>query len=154
MTWRARGRDREVAPEALSKLEAVQFKARGDLLNFAARHPGALSGYFLAMVHQKCSHGRLRRSKQLGEVSVGAWARAYSSLTETRDEREAQTLSEVMDLINARDLATAMDVLALRIIAIQTAKGKAGSWERAQNLELVGGTGSIGAGTGMLRLTA
>ena len=154
LRWRGpKSKSRRVAPAQERKLETEKFKAKGDLLAFAAKHPGALSGYFLAMVHRKLSHGRLTETKQLRQASVTTWAAAHSGLTELRDQREVQTLALVIDLINARDLATAMDVLAQRIIAIQRAKTKGGSWEKAETVELLTGTGGGVAAGGLLKLT-
>ena len=42
-----------------------------------------------------------------------------------------------MDHISAKKLAAAMDIIAQRITAIQRAKQKGGSWEKAQLIELV-----------------
>ena len=154
LRWRGpKAKSRRVDPAQERKLETEKFKAKGDLLAFAAKHPGALSGYFLAMVHRKLSHGRLTETKQLRHASVTTWAQAHSGLTELRDQREVQTLALVMDLINAQDLATAMDVLAQRIIAIQRAKAKGGSWEKAEAAELLAGTGGGVAAGGLLKLT-
>ena len=103
-----KAKSRRVDPAQERRLETEKFKAKGDLLAFAAKHPGALSGYFLAMVHHKLSHGRLTDTKQLRQASVTTWAAAHSGLTELRDQSEVQTLALVIDLINAQDLATAM----------------------------------------------
>ena len=154
LRWRGpKSKSRRVDPAQERKLETEKFKAKGDLLAFAAKHPGALSGYFLAMVHRKLSHGRLTETKQLRHASVTTWAQAHTGLTELRDQREVQTLALVMDLINGQDLATAMDVLAQRIIAIQRAKSKGGSWEKAEAAELLTGTGGGVAAGGLLKLT-
>ena len=58
-----------------------------------------------------------------------------------------------MDLVSAADLATAMDVLAQRIIAIQRAKTKGGSWPKAEAVGLLTGTGGGVAAGGLLKLT-
>eukprot|EP00959_Pyramimonas_sp_CCMP1952_P025353 531728-Pyramimonas_sp.AAC.1 len=46
-----------------------------------------------------------------------------------------------------------MDVLAQRIIALQRAGSKGGSWEKAEAAELLTGTGGGVAAGGLLRLT-
>ncbi|CAE8732571.1 unnamed protein product, partial [Polarella glacialis] len=135
--WKDKGSSKSVKAESVRRLEGIKFKARGELLTFAARHPGALSGYFLAMIHQKLSAGRVTRGKQLREVSVSQWAAQHSGLTETRDLREVATLGAVMDCINMRDLSTAMDTLSQRIVAIQLAKTAGCDWKKAEALELV-----------------
>ena len=58
-------------------------------------------------------------------------------MTELRDQREALTLSAIMDAINRRELATAADILVSRLVALQFAKRKGGSWEKAAKLELI-----------------
>ena len=59
-----------------------------------------------------------------------------------------------MDLINSRDLGQAMDLLAQRILAVQRAKTKGGSWEKAGNIELLAGPSTGAAVGGILRVTA
>ena len=152
--WRARGRDRSVDPRELRELEAKKFKARGELLSFAARKPGALSGYFLSVVHQRLSHGPVRRTASLRNASVSQWAAQHAGLSEVRDQREVATLAQVMDLINLRTLEEAMDVISQRIVAIQQAKKKGGSWEKAEHIELTNPMNSAAAPSGLLRLTA
>ena len=152
--WRARGRDRSVDPRELRELEAKKFKARGELLSFAARKPGALRGYFLSAVHQRLSHGPVRRTASLRNASVAQWAAQHSGLTEVRDQREVATLAQVMDFINLRTLEEAMDVISQRIVAIQQAKKKGGSWEKAEHIELTNPMNAAAAPSGLLRLTA
>ena len=135
-------------------METEKFRARGDLLAFAAKHPGALSGYFLAMIHRKLSQGRLQRTGQLRNVSTTAWAAQYTGLTEQRDLKEVMTLATVVDLVNARDLAAAMDVLCQRVVAIQRAKVKGGSWEKAETVDLVMlPSAGMSAPSGLLKLS-
>jgi len=148
------GKDRAVSAAEQMKLEQVKFKKKGDLLTFAAKHPGALSGFFLAGVYAKLSKGlMLTRSKQLRAASVAAWV-DRAGLTGVRDVREVLTLGYVMDCISKKELAQAMDILAQRILAIQSAKRKGGTWERAEMLELTPTSGAAMAPGGMLQLTA
>ena len=49
-------------------------------------------------------------------------------------------------------LETAMDTLAQRILAIQAAKKKGGSWEKAEQAELVVGPSTGAMASGLLRL--
>ena len=140
-------------PEEVRALEGRRFKARGELLTFAAKSPGALSGYFLSMIHQKLSAGRVTQTKQLRDVSVSSWAERHAGVTETRDQREIATLAAVMDAVNGRMLAEAMDILSQRIVAIQRAKTSGSSWAKAENLELVISGAGAGATAGMLKLT-
>ena len=62
------------------------------------------------------------------------------------------TLSEVLDAVNRREIAQAMDIVCQRILAIQAAKTKGGSWEKAEAIELVNNSKSL-ASTSMLALT-
>ena len=59
LKWKSAGKNRPVDPKEVRELETRKFKARGELLSSAACHPSALSGYFLATLHQKLSHGIL-----------------------------------------------------------------------------------------------
>ena len=58
-------------------------------------------------------------------------------MTELRDQREIQTIAEALDRLNRKDVESAFDVLVQRIQAIQTAKKKNSSWEKASNIELI-----------------
>eukprot|EP00973_Karenia_brevis_P012307 1671481-Karenia_brevis.AAC.1 len=66
----------------------------------------------------------------------------YAGLTEIRHMREVQNLALAMDHINRAELKQAMDVLAQRVITIQAAKRKGGSWEKAEGLELLPPSGT------------
>jgi len=112
-----------------------------------------LSGYFLAMIHQKLSHGLVKHTSDLHRVSVSQWAAQHSGLTEVRDQREVATLAAAMDAVNSRCLEDVMDIMAQRILAIQQAKKKGGSWEKAEAIELVTGMGTGATASGLLRLT-
>ena len=46
-------------------------------------------------------------------------------------------LSYVLDSVNRGELAQAMDVLSQRILALQLAKRKGGSWEKAESVDLI-----------------
>lgn len=109
---------------------------KGDLLAFAAKSPGALTAHFLASVYARLSKGTLSRSSQLREASAASWAHQFSGLSEVRDLKEVLTLCEILDNINRREIARALDILCQRIVAIQAAKAKGGSWEKAESLEL------------------
>ena len=86
---------------------------------------------------------------------MATWAStagALTGLTEVRDVREVQTIAAALDHINARDLSSAMDILCQRILSIQSAKKKGGSWEKAEQVELLPGSGHSLASGGMLAL--
>ena len=152
LCWKDHGKDRKVHQADLTHVDMLKFKKRGDLVAFASRHPGALTAHFLAGMYSRLSKGSLSRSGQLREPSVTAWAHQFSGLTEIRDIKEVVTLSEVLDAVNRREIAQAMDIVCQRILAIQAAKTKGGSWEKAEAIELVNNSKSL-ASTSMLALT-
>ena len=133
-------------------MDAQKFKRKGELLAYATKHPGALSAHFLASIYARLSKGRMTQSSQPREANVVQWASQHSGLTEIRDVREVLTLAEAMDCINRREISRAMDVLAQRILAIQQAKRKGGSWEKAECIELIP-SGNALASSSMLALT-
>jgi hypothetical protein len=55
------------------------------------------------------------------------------------------TLASAMDAINRREVQQAMDILSQRILAIQLAKRKGGSWEKAEAVELIPGSSGLAA---------
>ena len=137
----------------LQRFAAKKFRDQPDLVAFATTHPGALSAFFLSMIHQRVNQTMLKRSSELRNHSVVDWVQRCSGLVELRDTREAQTLAMAMDAINQNQLATCMDILAQRIQAIQAAKAKGGSWEKAAKIELALPQGALAGYSGLLRLT-
>ena len=81
----------------------------------------------------------------LMKVNVAQWASQNAGLSDIRDIREVATLSHAMDAINRREAAMAMDILAQRILAIQLAKRKGGSWEKAEAVELIPDSSGLSA---------
>lgn len=137
----------------LSYVEGMRLTRKGDLVAFAAKRPGALSGWFLAGVYARLCKGSVRRSRHLREANVGAWV-SQCGLTDIRDLREVMTLAAVIGAINRREVSRAMDVLSQRILAVQAAKGKkGGAWEKAEALELIPGSGHSMLAGGMAALT-
>jgi len=134
-------------------MEQRRFKAKHELMTFAARHPGALTGHFLAMVREKLGRGSVTNTRQLRDTPVGVWVTSHGGVKEVRDQREMQTIAAVMDSINRQDVAEALDLLTQRLLAVQAAKREGGgSWAKAEALELIpGAAGSTGAGS-VLRL--
>lgn len=139
LAWKEKGKDKKVSYEDLTHVDQLRLKKKGDLLNFAAKHPGALTAHFLAGVYARLSKGTISRSSQLREASVCAWAHSHSGLTEPRDLKEVITLAEVLDHVNRREISRALDIIVQRIVAIQAARQKGGTWEKAENLELISG---------------
>ncbi|CAL1133794.1 unnamed protein product [Cladocopium goreaui] len=145
LKWREHGKDQKVSYSDLAHVDQLRLKKRGDLLAFAAKSPGALTAHFLAGIYARLSKGSISRSSQLREASAVSWAHQFSGLSEVRDQKEVLTLSEILDHINRREIARALDVLCQRIVAIQQAKAKGGSWEKAEALELVTNQRSLAA---------
>ena len=141
MQWRAKGRNRSVLPGDLEKVDAIRLKGqRAELLSFAAKRPGALAAHFLAAVRSRMKGptGSVRETKELRDVSLTDWVqKGGSTLTEIRDVREVTTLAAICDAIQADRLEEAMDLITMRIHALQSAKAKGGSWDKAQKLELI-----------------
>lgn len=147
-----KSKNRSLEYNEVHAVDAQKFKRKGELLAYATKHPGALSAHFLASIYSRLSKGRLTKSSQLREANVTQWASQHSGLSEIRDVREVLTLAETMDCINRREISRAMDVLAQRILAVQQAKRKGGSWEKAECIELIP-SGSALASNAMLALT-
>ena len=135
-------------------METKKWKAKGDLFTFAAEHPGALSGYFLAMIYSRMGGGTVTSTRDLKQASVMGWVEKYGGVSETRDVREMTTLAYAMDLVNKKQMAEVMDVLAQRILSIQNAKKKGGSWEKAEAIELTPSSGAGATSNPLLRLMA
>ena len=152
LVWKEKGKDKKVSYEDLTHVDQLRLKKKGDLLNFAAKNPGALTAHFLAGVYARLSKGTIHRSSQLREASVSAWAHQHSGLTEPRDLKEVLTLAEVLDHVNRREIARALDIIVQRIVAIQSARQKGGTWEKAENLELINSQRTL-ASSSMLALT-
>ena len=66
-----------------------------------------------------------------------------------RDLREAQTIAAAIEQVSRRDLERAMDILCMRLVALQRAKAKGGSWEKAQRCELIPEPGSEAGPSGL-----
>ncbi|CAL1168520.1 unnamed protein product, partial [Cladocopium goreaui] len=106
LRWKIDAKDKKVPLSSLTHVAQLKLK-RGDLVSFAARHPGALT------------------------------AEQFSGLTEVRDMKEVVTSAEILDAVNREEISQALDVLCQRILAIQAAKQKGGTWEKAEAIELV-----------------
>jgi len=152
LRWKEGGKSKSVSYSDLAHVDQLKFKKKGDLVAFAAKHPGALTAHFLAGVFTRLSKGTLAKSSQLRDVSVTSWAHQFAGLSELRDMKEVLTLAEILDHVNRREIARALDVLVQRILAIQAAKMKGGSWEKAEGIELVN-TNKTLASSSMLALT-
>jgi len=153
LRWKPNGRNQPVTAEQLHKLSAQRFKNRGALLAFAAKHPGALTASFLAEVHRKCGLGEVRESKNLRKASVRTWATDKSGLTDLRDQREVSTLAAVTDHLQVDEVAMALDIICQRISAVQLAKQKGSTWERAEKSELIPIGSHLMAPPGVQQLT-
>lgn len=151
--WKHRGSSRSLSPRQVTRFAGHKFRDQSDVISFAAQHPGALTAFFLGMVHQKLHQGLVRNTRDFRRTSVLSWVERHSGLAEVRDVREAVTLATAMDLMNQGQYAELMDVLAQRLSALQAAKAKGGSWEKAAKIELTIPPGQAAAPSGLLRLT-
>jgi ribosome assembly protein YihI (activator of Der GTPase) len=124
LRWKIDAKDKKVPLSSLTHVAQLKLKnlKRGDLVSFAARHPGALT------------------------------AQQFSGLTEVRDMKEVVMSAEILDAVNREEISQALDVLCQRILTIQAAKQKGGTWEKAEAIELVGNRKSL-VSTSMLALT-
>jgi hypothetical protein len=153
LRWEADGRNKKVDPRKVQRFATKRFKDQGDVIAFASQHPGALTAHFLQMVHQRFCQVMMKDTREMRSHSLVDWTTHFSHLSDIRDQKEVMTLSLAMDSINARKLETAMDVLAQRISAVQAAKSKGGSWEKAAKIELTLPPGQASSSSGLLRLT-
>lgn len=135
--WKHRGRNRSADPPELNKLETTSFKRRGELLAYAASHPGALTGDFLAAVHQRCGLGTVKESKQLRNPSVRKWAARESGAMEIRDLCAIATLAALLDHANMGEVEQALGIPTQRILSVQMAKPKGRSWDKSVKVELI-----------------
>ena len=151
--WRWRGKDRKVSAGSIARLDAEKFKqGRSALLAFAQQHPGALTAHFVNACRQKMrgAAGCVTRTRELRELDLSQWVSSGASgLTETRDLRELYTLASVFDAVQKRDAERALDVLVMRVQALQRAKAKGGSWEKASRIELIAEAGAEMSATGV-----
>ena len=134
-------------------LEKHKFKQKGDLVAYAAKYPGAMIGYLLTAVYAKLTKGLPSSTEHRHGVNVSTWAAQHTGLTEVRDLREVATLAAAIDAVNRREVEKALDILSQRIMAIQKAKSKGGTWDKAEALELLPGSGTSMVPGGMLSLT-
>eukprot|EP00974_Lingulodinium_polyedra_P043378 4165135-Lingulodinium_polyedra.AAC.1 len=108
----------------------------------------------MAGAHLALMRGQVSRSRQLRQVSVATWAQRMAGVSDVRDVREIMTIAAAMDRIQASEIEAAMDILSQRILAIQVAKGKGGTWDKAEKLELIGGSGGSLASSALLALAS
>ena len=126
----------------LHALEGYRFKKKGDVVQYAAKHPGALSGYFLATCYQSASKGTIGTigtQGDLSRVSVAQWASNQSGLSGIHDTREVATLAHAVDAINRKEVQQAMDILAQQLLPNHLA------WEKAEAVELIRGSSGLAA---------
>ena len=109
------------------------------MITFASKHEGALTAHFINQIRMKLkgSMGMVRKSKELRDIDVTRWVQECTGLTELRDRREALTLATVMNYINMDAAEKAMDTICMRLVALQRAKAKDGSWQKACKVELI-----------------
>ena len=148
LRWKQDGRNHKVTAEDLARLDQERFKAVGTgsgtsrpaLFTFCQRSPGAVTAHFLAQVRQRLLSpgGRPRQTKEFRSATCVDWVDNVSGLCELRSQREAYTLTSILDTANKDCIAEALDILVMRLHALQVAKAKGGTWEKASQIELIG----------------
>jgi len=134
-------------------VESRRCETKADVHQIASKYPGALAAYWLAAIYSKVTRGEsVRSTKDLRRTNAFAWSTTFSGLSDLRDQREVQTLCLAIDHVNKDQMAEALDTMAQRVVAIQAAKRKGGTWEKAEAAELLPGTGSAVVPGGMLSL--
>ena len=123
----------------MERFRGLCFKRRPDLLNFAAKRPGALAAHFLAQVRERLSKGEPRSGKELLETDAASWI-PVSGLKEVRDLREATVLCRILTELTHRRPEKAADIIAMRLREIRFAKTASSSWEKAEAVSLMPGT--------------
>ena len=123
----------------MERHRGLRFKRWSDLLNFAAKHPGALAGHFLAQVRERLSRGEPRNAKELLETDVGAWV-PVSGLKEVRDVREAAVLCRILTELTHKRTEKAANIIAMRLRELRFAKSSGSSWEKAEVCSLLPGS--------------
>ena len=98
VTWtqKSKGMKKLVTAKMLHAVESHKFKKKGDVVQYAASHPGALSGYFLATCFQRLCKGTVGTQSDLLKVNVAQWASQHAGLSDIRGIREVATLSHAM----------------------------------------------------------
>ena len=125
-------------PWQMQILDRDETETQAAFLSFAQKYPGSLTARFLSNCKAKLRGGRNTKTKHLKDVSGSSWVQArLVSLAEIGDQREAQTLASVSDLVNAGDMSRAMDIVVSRRLALLQAKEKRGSWQKASKMELI-----------------
>jgi len=142
MMWRdpKRSAKRHVSARQLERAESLRFKRRSDLINYAAKHPGALGALFLHHVRTKLSLSTAGKMDDLYRADVTTWAATGTGLKETRDIKEVQLLSKILLEINKDRLPQAVDIIAQRIREVRMAKQAGNSWEKAELISLMPGS--------------
>ena len=118
-------------------MQILKFKRRADLLEFSQKFPGALAAQFVVAAVERLENASATNERQLYRADLARWARDYAQLKEVRDQREVQTLCAAMQRITRDEVPQALDLMSQRIKSILLAKSSKGSWEKAQNIELL-----------------
>ena len=105
--WKDRTKTEKVTPQQLNKIESMKSKRKGDLVSFAASHPGALGAFFLAGVYAYMHKGMITKSSQLRDLSLSSCAAQSTGLTEVRDLRGIMTIAAAIDRVNRARLPQA-----------------------------------------------
>ena len=151
--WDRGKKRRSLSPGGIRNLQTIRVKNRAELIHFASRHRGCLAAQFLVAVHNALAKGDPKDTRELMHVDVTRWSQDCTGLKETRDLREVQNLCLVLQRLQAGRESEAADCIAQRIKSILTAKAPKGSWEKAQQIELLPVSGAAVATAAELSLT-
>lgn len=124
------------------RFNTMRFRKRSDLLNFAARYPGALAAQFLTQVRQKMSTGLPADTEELLATDTSSWAQNSNlcELKDVRDSKEAVFLCRLLTELNHKRLPQCADMIACRLREMKMAKREGGSWEKASVVSLMPST--------------
>ena len=109
------------------------------------RHPGHLAAGLLQRMEDSVTRDGEAKDPASGELRTPAVAKSYLlrvitprfPLMNLRALREMKTLTAVLDYLAQAKVGQAADVVSQRLKAIEKSLSDAGSWERAQFLELI-----------------
>jgi hypothetical protein len=139
LPYKENAKKAKVTPVMASKLLALRFKKRADLLSFSQRFPGALAAYLMWQIRQKLGMAQAENLEQLAQTDCSSWASnsAMTGCTDVRDVKELQFLSRILVDLGQKKISSVADICAQRMREIKAAKSAGGSWEKASSLSLM-----------------
>ena len=119
---------------------ALRFKRRSDLVNFAQKHPGALAAMFVNQVRAKLGSSAASSSAELLATDLNVYASnpLLHDLKEVRDQKEVAMLCRLLVDLSHDKLPQVADIISQRIREIRLAKRAESSWDKAAAISLLG----------------